>query len=152
MTAPAVDIGATTFAAAAISSRGEMPVRVDDVTVAHASEHATDGMRSLRVDATGGGWFGAALADLLDLAAKGTPKLNLATLEADTSASVAFPTGPGYAWCKSTWGYQGQGASATLEVDLTSGLSCTTEDLKDVRGLFTWSIPGSFSLDHIRAG
>lgn len=125
--------------------------QTDAGTVAHASEHATEGARSLRVDATGGGWFGAALAEPVDLSAKGTLKLDLTSGSAGTSTSVAFQTGPEYAWCQSTWGYQGAGASATVEVDLTSGLSCTTEDLKDVRGVFAWFSPGSFHLDHVRA-
>ncbi|MGJ6962347.1 Ig-like domain-containing protein [Streptosporangium sp. G11] len=123
----------------------------DAGSVAHSDEFAGDGTHSLRVDATGGGWFGAAFAEPVDLSAKGTLKLDLRSDAAGTSTSVAFQTGPGHTWCQSTWGYQNPATTATVETDLLSGLSCAPEDLADVRAVFTWAGPGTFHLDNIRA-
>ncbi|MCC5578508.1 cellulase family glycosylhydrolase [Microtetraspora sp. AC03309] len=125
--------------------------QTDAGTVAESDEYAGDGTHSLRVDATGGGWFGAALTEPVDLSTKSTLKLDLTSGAAGTSTSVAFQTGPGHTWCQSAWGYQNPGTTATVKIDLISGLSCTSEDLKDVRGVFAWFSPGTFHLDRVRA-
>ncbi|MCD0449232.1 cellulase family glycosylhydrolase [Actinocorallia sp. API 0066] len=106
---------------------------------------------ALAVDATGGGWFGAAFPEPIDLSGKGTLKFDLTTVGQSTSTSVALQTGEGYSWCQSAWGHQEPGVSATVEADLISGMSCTTEDLADVRGLYVWFSPGAFTLDSVRA-
>ncbi|WP_248961107.1 hypothetical protein [Sphaerisporangium perillae] len=80
-----------------------------------------------------------------------TLKYDLTSGGSGTSTSVTLQTGPGYGWCQFTWGYQNPSTSATVEIELTSGLSCTIEDLKDVRGIFVWFSPGTFHVDHIRA-
>ncbi|MEU6414765.1 cellulase family glycosylhydrolase [Microbispora sp. NPDC046933] len=123
----------------------------DAGTVAQSAEWATDGTHGLRVDATGGGWFGAAFPEPVDLSAKGTLKYDIKTGAAGTSTSVALQTGSGWAWCQSTWGWQNQDGTGTVEIDLTSAMSCTTEDLKDVRGMFVWVSPGTFLIDNVRA-
>ncbi|OUC90853.1 cellulase family glycosylhydrolase [Streptosporangium minutum] len=123
----------------------------DAGSVAHSDEFASDGTHGLRVDATGGGWFGATLAEPIDLSAKGTLKLDLRSATVGTSTSVAFQTGPGHTWCQSTWGYHNPATTATIEADLLSELSCAPEDLADVRAIFTWAGPGTFHLDNVRA-
>ncbi|NUT08860.1 MAG: cellulase family glycosylhydrolase [Nonomuraea sp.] len=123
----------------------------DAGTVAGSDDYASDGDHGLRVDATGGGWFGAALAEPVDLSAKSALAFELRSAGAGTSTSVAFQTGPGHTWCQSTWGYQNPGTTATVRTDLLSGLSCAHEDLADVRGIYVWVSPGTFHLDAVRA-
>lgn len=134
-----------------------IPVTADDVAYAGGVRtgsvdlYAGDGEHGLRVDATGGGWCGAELPEPMDLSATSALAYELRSLDAGTSTSVAFQTGAGHTWCRSSWGHQNPGITATVRIDLLSGLSCPHEDLADVRGIYVWVSPGAFHLDAVRA-
>lgn len=123
----------------------------DAGTVARDTRYATDGTHSLRVDATGGGWFGTSFAEPVDLSNKAALKMDLRTGAAGTSTSIALQVGPEYTWCQSAFGYQDAETAATVEADLVTGMSCTPEDLRDVRAIYTWISGGTFYIDNIRA-
>ncbi len=125
--------------------------QTDAGTVVASDQHATAGTGSLRVDATGGGWFGTALPEPLDLSTKGSVKFDLGSTTTGTSTNIAFQTGPDFTWCQSTWGYQNPETTGTVEADLLSGLSCSTQDLTDVRGIYVWAGSGTFYIDNVRA-
>ncbi|MEO3809857.1 cellulase family glycosylhydrolase [Sphaerisporangium sp. B11E5] len=125
--------------------------QTDPGTVAQSDQNATDGTHSLLVDSTAGAWFGASFPEPVNLSAKSTLKYDLRTGAAGTSTSVAFQVGSGWTWCQSTWGWQNPGTAGTVEIDLTTALSCTIEDLSDVRGFLIWFSTGDFHLDNVRA-
>lgn len=68
-----------------------------------------------------------------------------------TSTSVALQVGPSYTWCQSTWGWSEPCATATVNIDLTTGFSCDPATLTDVRGIFVWFSAGTFDVDYVRA-
>ena len=57
-----------------------------------------DGVQALRLTGTDGGWFGAILAEPLDLSRRG--ELSFASPSANGSFAVSLQTGPGSAWCQ----------------------------------------------------
>ncbi|MEV2239913.1 cellulase family glycosylhydrolase [Micromonospora sp. NPDC049891] len=126
--------------------------QADAGTLARTDAFATDGGYGLRVTATGGGWFGAALPEPVDLSTKGVLRYDLRTsASAGTSTSIAVQTGAGWAWCQSAFGWVGEGTTTTVEIDLLTQMSCDTSALADVRGILIWVSPGVHDLDHLRA-
>lgn len=122
-------------------------------TVASSTEFHTNGGQGLRVVAADGGWFGLSpLPEPIDLSGKSFLRYDLRTTTVGTSTSIALQTGPGFAWCQSSWGFVNAGVSSTVEVDLTDSMSCDAAALADVRGIFVWfSGGGSFDADYVRA-
>jgi mannan endo-1,4-beta-mannosidase len=124
-------------------------------SVAQTTAFATDGVSGLAVTATGaGGWFGVSLdqnGGAVNLSGKSKLKYDLQTGAAGTSTNIAIKVGSGYTWCQGTWGYVNSGATATVELDLISNLSCGSADLSQVHELYIWFSPGTFAIDNIRA-
>ncbi|GAA0971401.1 cellulase family glycosylhydrolase [Acrocarpospora macrocephala] len=123
----------------------------DAGSVEQTSAYATDGVSGLRINSTGGAWFGATFPEPVNLANKSQFKWDLKTGPAGTSVAVALQFGPGFTWCQSNFTWANQDSVVPVEIDLTSAMSCSLEDLADVRGMFLWISPGSFDIDNIRA-
>jgi mannan endo-1,4-beta-mannosidase len=126
--------------------------QVDAGTVAQSADFHSDGAFALRVDATGGGWFGANLAAPADLAGKSTLRFDLQTGAAGTSTNIAVQVGDAFEWCQGAWGFVNGGTTTTVVVDLLDGFSCDPAKLADTRVLWVWISPGgAFHLDNVRA-
>jgi mannan endo-1,4-beta-mannosidase len=67
-------------------------------SVATTTAFHADGTQGLQITGTDGGWFGAALADPLDLSVRS--ELSFASPSANGSFAVSFQTGDGFAWCQ----------------------------------------------------
>jgi mannan endo-1,4-beta-mannosidase len=67
-------------------------------TVATTTAFHADGAQGLRLTATDGGWFGAALPAPADLTTRSV--LSFASPSANGSFAVSFQTGPDSAWCQ----------------------------------------------------
>ncbi len=67
-------------------------------SVATTTAFHADGTQSLQITGTDGGWFGAPLADPLDLSARS--ELSFASPSTNGSFAVSFQTGDGFAWCQ----------------------------------------------------
>ncbi|WP_214106936.1 cellulase family glycosylhydrolase [Acrocarpospora catenulata] len=124
--------------------------QTDAGTVEQTSAFATDGTSGLRITSNNA-WFGAAFPEPVNLSGKSTFKWDLKTGAAGTSVAVALQYGPGWSWCQSSFTWANQDSTVPVEIDLTSAMSCSLEDLADVRGMFVWVSPGSFDIDNIRA-
>ncbi|MFY1633421.1 cellulase family glycosylhydrolase [Solwaraspora sp. WMMB335] len=121
-------------------------------SVARSDAFATDGAYGLRVDATGGGWFGASFAEPVDLSGRVTLKYDLRTDPAvGTNAAIAVQTGPSYTWCQSTFTWLNQDYTGTVEIDLLTEMSCDAEALADVREFYVYVNPGTVHIDNVRA-
>ncbi len=120
-------------------------------SVAQTGAFATDGASGLRVTSASGAWFGLALGEPADLSGKTSLKIDLKTGAAGTSRSVALQLGDSYEWCQTDWGWVNQDTAATVEVDLTAGLSCASPDLSKVRAIYVWFSAGIFDIDYVRA-
>lgn len=119
------------------STEGFGPLEGVTGTVSLSTEHATEGTQSLKVDATGGGWFGTNYA---------TPRNFLGSkyLEWDvysengTSQQLSIQLGTSWDWCEGGgWAWVNGGNTASVSIDLES-LSCNSGDapnLADVRAL-----------------
>ncbi len=126
--------------------------QTDAGSVAQSMEYATDGTHGLRVDSTGGAWFGVTFAAPVDLSARGSIAYDLRTGATGTSRAVALQTGPGFAWCQSSWGWIDPNTSTTVELGFATDMpSCPATALADVRGMFIWFSTGTFDLDAVRA-
>ncbi|XVQ84999.1 glycoside hydrolase 5 family protein [Microbispora siamensis] len=137
--------------------QGWAPGRSVNGTVTQSTEFATDGTHSLRVEqiaaseSDGGTSYGAHLPEPVDLSAKGTLKYDLKTGASWTWTYAVLLTGPDLHGCGSATGSEDENSTVTVEISLVDSSSCTTEDLKDVRGLYLWFNPGTFYIDNIRA-
>jgi mannan endo-1,4-beta-mannosidase len=122
-------------------------------SVAQTGEFHPEGAAGLRVTTVDGGWFGVAtLPERLDLSGKSLLRYELRTASAGTSISVAVQTGDTYAWCQSSWSWVDAATTTTVEIDLTSAMSCDAAALADVRSLYVWlSANGTFDIDYLRA-
>jgi mannan endo-1,4-beta-mannosidase len=122
-------------------------------SVAQTGEFHPNGSAGLRVTTADGGWFGVgALPERLDLSAKSLLRYELRTASAGTSISIAVQTGDTFAWCQSSWNWVGADTTATVDIDLTTAMSCDTAALADVRAFYVWfSAGGTFDVDYLRA-
>lgn len=122
-------------------------------TVARTTEFHSEGAAGLRVTTADGGWFGVAgLPERVDLSAKAVLRYELRTGATGTSYSIAVQTGDASTWCQSTWGYAGAGGTTTVEVDLSTAMSCDAAALSDVRAVYLWfDGNGVHDIDHLRA-
>jgi mannan endo-1,4-beta-mannosidase len=88
-----------------------------------------DGAQSLQITGTDGGWFGATLADPLDLSARS--ELSFASPSANGSFAVSFQTGPGYDWCQGD-ARPADGQTGEYVLDLTA-VAAGCPGINDVR-------------------
>jgi mannan endo-1,4-beta-mannosidase len=87
----------------------------DAGTTAVSTDFHADGAQSLQLTGTGGGWFGATLAEPVDLSTRAT--LSFASPSSNGSFAVSFQTGDGWAWCQGDAKPTGDGVFA---LDLTA--------------------------------
>jgi mannan endo-1,4-beta-mannosidase len=100
-------------------------------SIATTTAFHADGVQGLRLTATDGGWFGAALPAPADLTTRSV--LSFASPSANGSFAVSFQTGPDSAWC------QGEARPSTtrpgyFDLDLTT-VAAGCPGLRDVRTL-----------------
>lgn len=120
--------------------------------VSQSADYHTDGSFSLRVDSTNGGWFGVIFSTPLDISTKTHMKFDVKTTGAGTSTSVALQLGDSWSWCQTGWGWINSGTTATVDVDMLTGLGCSSPELNKVQAIYFWfSGGGTFYLDFIRA-
>jgi mannan endo-1,4-beta-mannosidase len=121
--------------------------------VTSTSDFHPNGALGLHVAAADGGWFGlATLDEPFNLSGKSTLRYELRTAAAGTSTSIALQTGDSFTWCQSTFGWVNPGTVTTVEVDLSTDLSCDAATLADIRTVYIWvSGGGDFDLDYLRA-
>lgn len=119
-------------------------------TVTQSSNYATEGSRALKIDATGGGWFGLDFSSR-DLSTKTYLKLDLKTTTAGTSHNLAIKVGNSFEWCQAGWSRVGANTTTTLTLDLSQAFACSSPERSDLRGLYLYFGPGTFYLDNIRA-
>jgi mannan endo-1,4-beta-mannosidase len=87
----------------------------DAGTTATSTDFHVDGTQSLRLTGTGGGWFGATLAEPADLSKRAT--LSFASPSSNGSFAVSFQTGDAWTWCQGDAKPAGDG---TFALDLTA--------------------------------
>jgi mannan endo-1,4-beta-mannosidase len=80
------------------------------------SFHA-DGVQALQLTGTDGGWFGATLAEPLDLSRRG--ELTFSSPSANGTFAVSLQTGPGSTWCQGD-ARPAQDRPAVFVLDLTA--------------------------------
>jgi mannan endo-1,4-beta-mannosidase len=128
--------------------------QTDAGTVARATDFATQGVASLQVNATGGGWFGLNVAEaVLDISTKTQFKFDLRTLAAGTSLNIAIQD-RNWLWCEGAWGFQNPDTSATVSFDLAAlnGGACAIENFSDVNAIWLFVSGGaSVNIDNVRA-
>jgi mannan endo-1,4-beta-mannosidase len=84
--------------------------------VATTTAFHADGTQGLQITGADGGWFGAALADPLDLSVRS--ELSFASPSANGSFAVSFQTGAAFAWCQGD-ARPADGRPGRYAVDLT---------------------------------
>ncbi|HEX8628219.1 MAG TPA: cellulase family glycosylhydrolase, partial [Catenuloplanes sp.] len=123
--------------------------QADPGTVAQTDAFHTEGSHGLRVNSNGPFWFGATLAQPLDLTRHTTLSFDLRTGASGTSPLLALQTGAGLTWCQGSKPWVPAGQTATVSYDILTDLAACT-DLNDVRGLLIFFSPGTFEIDNVR--
>jgi len=118
-------------------------------TVAQTDAFSTEGARGLRVTSTGPFWFGATLAQPIDISTHGTISVDLRTGSAGTSPLLALQTGSALTWCQANKPWVVQDQSVTVSYDIVTDLAGCA-NLNDVRGVLIFFSPGEFDIDNVR--
>jgi mannan endo-1,4-beta-mannosidase len=121
-------------------------------SVAQSPDFHTDGTQGLQISSSGGGaWFGLSFGQPVDLSSKSRLKIDIQTLAAGTSRSVALQLGDSFQWCQTAFGWINAGTTTTIDVDLIQDLGCSAPELNKVQGIFVWFSTGTFYVDAVRA-
>jgi alpha-galactosidase len=128
----------------------------DGGTVAQSPDFHTDGTQGLAVTTPlGGNWYGARLAEPLDLTGTSLLKVDVrAGPAAGTTGELAVQTGPGMSWCQgSRWAWVNTGTSRTIsvtyeELDCPAGV---TFDPAEIHAVWVFLNGGAVHIDDVRA-
>jgi hypothetical protein len=136
------------------------PDQADNGLTSQASDFATEGSSSLRVDSAGlpeRGWYGTEFQTPIDVSGKSSVSLDIRTMGVGTQEAIAvqfFLTEDLWIWCQSDpWGRVGPETDATITLDFDN-MSCdgSPSDRNKLAAVWVWfEGAGSFRVDNVRA-
>ena len=119
-------------------------------SVAASTDWSADGSQSLKVTATGDGWFGLSLSPAQNWTGRTKFTYRIKTLDRGTSAAGVIKVGNAYLWCQGDFSFVPPSTEAEVEVDLTK-MSCGVPDLTKVQEMYVWfSGGGTYYVDAVK--
>ena len=119
-------------------------------SVAASTDWSADGSQSLKVTATGDGWFGLTLSPAQNWIGRTKFTYRIKTLDQGTSVAGVIKVGNAYLWCQGDFSSVPPATEALVEVDLTK-MSCGVPDLTKVQEMYVWfSGGGTYYVDAVK--